>query len=161
MYLDDEASNDWMAASGGSFPLASGFGNGTEELASNLLGFLFDFRAGGKDDAPAAEQPGADGFAGPVPGANVRESSSRFDVVQEHEAWMDDPYAGSDRQVAADWWMAADGRWYAPELHPDFHAHPQEVVDLDALQDEPAPEEDEGEETEAKRLGLKGLRRSR
>lgn len=27
---------------------------------------------------------------------------------------------GSDTQKGPDWWMASDGRWYPPELHPDY-----------------------------------------
>lgn len=30
----------------------------------------------------------------------------------------------SDVQETPDWWIASDGRWYPPQLHPDFQAPP-------------------------------------
>src|SRR5580704_16392793 len=29
----------------------------------------------------------------------------------------------SDVSQGPGWWLASDGRWYAPELHPDYKAH--------------------------------------
>jgi hypothetical protein len=40
----------------------------------------------------------------------------------------------SDQSQGPGWWQASDGRWYAPEQHPDFQA------DATAVSDAPTPE---------------------
>jgi hypothetical protein len=87
-------------------------GGAAEPLGESLLGFLFDFRAG--LDEPPPDEPGR---------STAWDGPGRFNVgPQEPEPWVDDPYAGSTRQVTPHWWLAADGRWYPPELHPDAEA---------------------------------------
>lgn len=81
-----------------------------------LMGFLSDFRSATREKlvADSGKQT-----AQPAVGAN-QQVISRFKVgPAEPEPWELDPYVGAERQVAPDWWIAADGRWYAPELHPD------------------------------------------
>jgi hypothetical protein len=88
--------------------------SGTEQLGSDvLLAFLSDFRS------PQVVQE-------PEDPAQVRstETTLGFGVASGNpDAHLDDPYAGSEAQLGADWWLASDGRWYAPELHPDRQAN--------------------------------------
>lgn len=90
---------------------------------SVLMDFLSDFRSAAREKEAAermestkpGRQPAASTQAGVV---------SRFRVgPADPEPWVLDPYVGADRQVEPDWWMAADGRWYMPELHPDAQVH--------------------------------------
>lgn len=78
-----------------------------------LMSFLTDFRSATREQLVARQT------AQPAVGPN-QQVVSRFKVgPSDPEPWELDPYVGAERQVAPDWWMAADGRWYAPELHPD------------------------------------------
>ena len=75
-----------------------------------LMGFLSEFRGATREKAVAESGTSA----------RTRESvTSRFEAVREPEPWEIDPYEGSEAQVTPEWWFAADGRWYPPELHPD------------------------------------------
>jgi hypothetical protein len=74
-----------------------------------LMDFLSDFRSVHFELAHSAEF------------SEVTVSSSRRPTIpEEPAAFVDDPYVGSAEKVAEDWWLASDGRWYAPELHPDL-----------------------------------------
>lgn len=89
--------------------------------AEDLLAFLSDFRTG--HDRGGAPSPVGDEE---VPSFQPSAGWGGYDVAhtatapEEPEAW--DPYQGSGTQVAPDWWVASDGRWYPPELHPDRQA---------------------------------------
>jgi hypothetical protein len=86
-------------------------------------------------------------------------SSRRLAVPEEPAAFLDDPYAGSPEKVAEDWWLASDGRWYAPELHPDLQIE-------QAWQPEPEPDSHPGDAHpdmsggKARRSKLRGRLRS-
>ena len=106
--------------------------------SSVLMDFLSEFRSATREreaeermnSTKQRKQPAATVQAGVV---------SRFQTgPAEPEPWVLDPYVGADRQVEPDWWMAADGRWYMPELHPDAQ------VDVEPLQSavEPVSEPD-------------------
>ncbi|HVA75022.1 MAG TPA: hypothetical protein VNF71_10715 [Acidimicrobiales bacterium] len=83
-----------------------------------LMTFLSDFRSAARDRRPSEVSNG--GVQAGMPRERGQETTSRFSAVpEEREEWLDDPYAGSERQVTPDWWLAADSRWYPPELHPD------------------------------------------
>jgi hypothetical protein len=88
-----------------------------DQIDSNvLMGFLSDFRSAVREKQMSER---ARQTARPAVGA-YKDAVSRFEVgPADPEPWELDPYVGAERQVAPDWWIAADGRWYAPELHPD------------------------------------------
>lgn len=84
-----------------------------------LMGFLSDFRSATREKQVAERSDIARQSTQPAVGAG-QQVVSRFKVgPADPEPWELDPYVGAERQVAPDWWIAADGRWYAPELHPD------------------------------------------
>jgi hypothetical protein len=92
----------------------------SEQLTQDLMSFLTDFRSAVNCDVAAGE-PAQEEKA---PGATTKTSPAltgvaRRVVADDEPSWEDDPYLGSPVQVAADWWMAANGRWYPAELHPD------------------------------------------
>lgn len=87
--------------------------------AEGLLAFLADFRAAGRPGSePSPQTPVTPAV---VPSADAwPEPTSHLQTAEGSEQWDDDPYRGSDVQVGPGWWQASDGRWYAPEMHPDF-----------------------------------------
>jgi hypothetical protein len=41
----------------------------------------------------------------------------------------------SDLPQGSGWWIASDGRWYAPELHPEYQLPPLPPIPEDRLGD--------------------------
>ncbi len=46
-------------------------------------------------------------------------------LVTHSPAWCDEGRAMSDGSQGPGWWIASDGKWYPPHLHPNYQAHPQ------------------------------------
>jgi hypothetical protein len=83
-----------------------------------LMAFLSDFRSA--HHAPAATPDGLEATAPSHRPAGHQSAGHYLGAAkQEPAAYIDDPYLGSPEKVSDDWWLASDGRWYAPELHPD------------------------------------------
>lgn len=131
MHLEDDQWNDVGAetpsasAAPWSGPTLDVAEEPSEQLTQDLMSFLDDFRSAVNRDVAASEAKGEE----KVPGATVKTSPvptgvARGAFAEDEPSWEDDPYLGSPVQVAADWWMAADGRWYPPELHPDRSVQP-------------------------------------
>ena len=58
----------------------------------------------------------------------------------------------SDIQQTPDWWQAADGKWYAPEFHPNFSELEPEFVDGEAESDDDDESDADGKAPKKKRL---------
>ncbi len=125
MYVNNDPSSEWTATGQPqpSLVSADGAGYDYEEpvpavAANDLLAFLSDFRSADDVAAPASDEEDY-GLEPAWPASGRRsDDASRFAVAPEEPAsW--DPYQGSEAQVTPDWWMASDGLWYPPELHPD------------------------------------------
>lgn len=96
-----------------------------------LMGFLSDFRSATREQLVAERRNSGTQTTQPAVSAN-QQVLSRFKVgPADPEPWELDPYVGADRQVAPDWWIAADGRWYAPELHPDAQVAAERLEQAD------------------------------
>lgn len=136
MHANNQLSADWTAATGAPWgaafgypdrscpPAADRFPGPRDQLGGDLLAFLSDFRTASDEEAERARhdvEQRAPGRArrrtrdGGTAGAGDRAGSGDE---------RDDPYQGSDFQPAPDWWVATDGRWYRPELHPDARPSP-------------------------------------
>lgn len=110
------AASDWNLSEDETNPELQSEPWALEIDSSMLMGFLSDFRSATREKAVGAS---GGQTAQPSVGPN-QQVVSRFRVgPADPEPWELDPYVGAERQVAPDWWIAADGRWYAPELHPD------------------------------------------
>jgi hypothetical protein len=152
LYLNADPTSDWTTADTGSFDhltetaLGASFDDQLSETC--LMTFLSDFRSTHHEVAPRAE------------GSEVPRSSYRQAAPQEPAAFIDDPYVGSPEKVGEDWWLASDGRWYAPELHPDLQ---MEVTCQPAGPEPDGHEEDAHPDMagpKARRPRLRSLRRS-
>lgn len=93
-----------------------------DQPGSDLLAFLTDFRTAREEAADDARREAAE-RAGRARGSASRRTGGGPAGAGGQET-RDDPYQGSDVQPAPDWWLATDGRWYRPELHPDARAVP-------------------------------------
>lgn len=138
MHANNQVSADWTAATGAPWGAAFGYpdrggprrcdaspdaGTSGDQLGGDLLAFLSDFRTAREEAAESARQAAAERAERARGSARRRtlggEPAGAGRTGQEPG---DDPYQGSDVQPAPDWWLATDGRWYRPELHPDARA---------------------------------------
>lgn len=142
MHANNQAMADWTATAGAPWGAAFGYpdsgrsrradpcpvaGGGPEvEPGGDLLAFLSEFRTA-QEEAEGARLAAAQAARA----ARRAPGSARRRAAQEEAAAgpaagdgddSGDPYQGSDVQVAPEWWLATDGRWYRPELHPDARA---------------------------------------
>ena len=141
MHANNQASEDWMAATGAPWGAAFGYPAGgrwkevdpavapddvpEEQPGGDLLAFLSAFRTAQEEAETARLAARAAARRGP--GSARRRASEEQDATADaasgnEKSRADDPYGSSDVQVAPDWWLATDGRWYRPELHPDAGA---------------------------------------
>lgn len=99
--------------------------SGAENLGlDGLMGFLSEFRSAGRvgpGDPVRPEERAEPGEQAPDRhGVATVSQAPPYD--DDPDLWLEDPYSGCDHQVGAGWWVASDGRWYPPELHPDVQA---------------------------------------
>ena len=166
MYLNAERTSEWTTADTVSFDYAT---DGAPDMSmdhslseSTLMAFLSDFRLGHPQQDPTVEGVEASGITHRP--STHHSTGSYLGLAKEEPAYVDDPYLGSTEQVADDWWLASDGRWYAPELHPDVHVEVAYTPEEPAPFSEPdstfgeAPPDTTGQK--ARRPKLRGLLRS-
>lgn len=132
--VSDAAARDWTSL-GDETNQELQSGPWAREVDSTvLMSFLSDFRSASRENLRAESSDSGK----PAVGAG-QQVVSRFKVgPADPEPWELDPYVGAERQVAPEWWIAADGRWYAPELHPEA----QVAVEPLQLSEEPLSEPD-------------------
>jgi hypothetical protein len=167
LYLNAEPTSDWTIPDVVSFE--PGF-DGSPEVSLHdplsqtaLMDFLSDFRTGHLELALGPEVGDAE-VAPHIPAAHQPAGSYLVAATQE-ATYLDDPYLGSAEQVAGDWWLASDGRWYPPELHPDLQMEaawqPEDAATFD---DPDYPGEDDGQPDpnggKARRTRLRGRRKA-
>ena len=100
-----------------------------------LMAFLTDFRTAQHAEEEAARlSAAARRGAGPAGGRARRLEEAR--AAERPAAVPEDPFQGSEVPVAPDWWLATDGKWYRPELHPD--AQVADTAEQTANADDPA-----------------------
>ncbi len=139
MHANNQASEDWMAATGAPWGAAFGYPGGgrwkevdpavagddgpVEQPGGDLLAFLSAFRTAQEEAETARLEARAASRRGPGSARRrASEEAAAAGAGGDGEVRADDPYGSSDVQVAPDWWLATDGRWYRPELHPDAGA---------------------------------------
>jgi len=100
----DDAPVAWLTAQAvGGAPVR----NTDEGLGHDLMSFLSDFR-GARHPARASSSP-----------------SETVDLVDTAETTAQEEEGacyGSEDPQGPGWWIATDGRWYPPELHPQAQA---------------------------------------
>jgi hypothetical protein len=121
LYLNAEPTSDWTIPDAASFEeLTAGSSDAFlhDPLSeTSLMGFLSDFRSAHLEPVHSAEVVEARGTPH-IPSAH-QPAGAYLVAPAEEPTYFDDPYRGSPEKVADDWWLASDGRWYGPELHPD------------------------------------------
>lgn len=131
MHANNQLSADWTAATaapwGAAFgypdracpPAGDRFPGPRDQLGGDLLAFLSDFRTASEEEAERARHDVEQRARGRVRKGARDGGTAGAEVRTGSGEEQDDPYQGSDFQPAPDWWLATDGRWYRPELHPD------------------------------------------
>lgn len=109
------------------------------QLGLDLLGFLSDFRTAQQEEANRVQEAAAAGKRAALPvrrGLNptLASPAEKAEIAAE----IYDPYAGSEAQISPEWWLASDGRWYPPELHPDVQVRPEPQVAAPVVSEEVA-----------------------
>lgn len=110
-----------------------------QQLGRELLGFLVDFRTAQEEEAVRVAESAIAARRSAPSASTAAHATGPTSPPGGPVPEFYDPYAGSEVQVSGDWWLASDGRWYAPEVHPDVHPSPPAPGDVARLPDDEVP----------------------